>query len=133
MIGTVFRTYRDDRPLPALSDASKRRGYVLFPIHWMDLVFPCTKPAADPGHVPLQVSAARGEFEPAVFALHALQALSIHDNLAVCRVIEPAHDMHKRRFATTRFADDSYHRLIGYSHRHIIKRREYIVLLAIDF
>jgi hypothetical protein len=69
------RLYRDERPLPTLSASAKRRGYVLFTTPWMELVFPGSKPSVDVDTPALQVAAARGEFEPVTFAVHALEAV----------------------------------------------------------
>jgi hypothetical protein len=73
--GCTERIYKDSKPLPHLTEQSLKRGYLLWETHWMDMVFPNSKPVKDPGSIQLECSAARGEIEPVTFALHSLAEL----------------------------------------------------------
>ena len=73
--GCTERIYKDSKPLPPLTGQSLKRGYLLWKTHWMDLVFPNSKPVKDPGSIQLECFAAKGEFEPVTFALHSLTEL----------------------------------------------------------
>ena len=59
--------------LPELSEFAKANGFIAFQGNWMELFFAHQVPEKDPGAAAITVTAARGEFEPAVLNLHALE------------------------------------------------------------
>ncbi len=65
----------EDAAMPPLSDADRRRGYVLFRRHYMDYVMPATVPRAEELNPRLDLFAAQGEYEPAAFGVRALKDL----------------------------------------------------------
>ena len=71
----VERIYRDSKRLPPLTEQSIKRGYLLWKMHWMDLVFPNSIPVEDQSKIQLECFAAQGEFEPVTFALHSMNEL----------------------------------------------------------
>ena len=73
--GCFERIYRDPKPLPPLTEQSVKRGYLLWETHWMDLVFPDSKPLKDPGSLRLECFASQGEFEPVAFAVRPANEL----------------------------------------------------------
>ncbi|MHA1573544.1 MAG: hypothetical protein ACTSX8_06080 [Alphaproteobacteria bacterium] len=62
-------------PMPRLSDADRERGYLVFPRHYLDEVFPHTVPRASDLRAGLRIFAAGNEYEPATFAIRALREL----------------------------------------------------------
>lgn len=67
-------------PRPAAAAVPGAAGYVVFSRPWLDLVFPDTVPAADEVTTELHAAAARGEYEPVTFAVHAAR------DLGACKV-----------------------------------------------
>ncbi len=68
-------TYVDDAPMPPLEASWRAAGFVLFGRTWLDMVFPASIPRAEEIGGPLEVAAARGEYEPMVFCLRSLRPL----------------------------------------------------------
>gem|GEM_PF-5180694 len=71
----VHVRHAETAPAPVPTEAERERGYLLFSRHWMDLVFPDSVPRPDEAVTGLQARAARDEFEPVSFSLHALRPL----------------------------------------------------------
>ena len=69
------RFWVESRQEIPVSAVSKNRGFVFFAQPWMELLFAQAKPSADPAQLALNLSAARGEFEPLSFGIHALRPL----------------------------------------------------------
>lgn len=66
------RFYIDDKALPSPSQTSLRNGYLLYPVNWMDLIFPNSIPVSDPASPVLEMAAAQGEYEPGAFCIRTL-------------------------------------------------------------
>ena len=62
---------KHEADVPATPAADDGRGYVVYTRPMLDLIFPDTVPATDEVCSELRVSAARGEYEPATFAIYA--------------------------------------------------------------
>jgi len=66
----------DDRPMPALRDADRRRGYAVFARHWSEVIYPNTVPRAEELNPELTAFASLGEYEPVTFTVLPLDDLS---------------------------------------------------------
>jgi len=64
-----------NRPLPELTEAEKRRGYVVFVKNYLEAVYPVSRPVRAEIGDRIDLFSARGEYEPASFAVHALTDL----------------------------------------------------------
>lgn len=67
--------YLDSAALPALSEAQRQAGYVIFEKHPLEMVFPATVPRRDEIKERLSMFACPGEREPRVFCIRALRDL----------------------------------------------------------
>ena len=67
--------YEETAPKLSLSDTERKRGYVLFSRHWLDVVFPGSRPRPGERADGLQAFAAPGEYEPVTVSIHPLQDL----------------------------------------------------------
>lgn len=76
--GMLQIKHLSDQPADPASDGGT--GYVLYARPYLDLLFPDTVPSADEVVADLELSAARGEYEPVSFAVYATK------DLADCRV-----------------------------------------------
>ena len=65
----------DDRPMPELSEADRRRGYAIFARHWSEVVYPNTVPRAEELDPQLAIFASLGEYEPVTFTVLPLKGL----------------------------------------------------------
>ncbi len=67
--------YHEDGPFAVPGAAARKRGFMLFHRHWMDFVFPVSRPR--PGEIPkaLHACAAPGETEPITVSVRALRPL----------------------------------------------------------
>jgi hypothetical protein len=65
----------DDRPLPALSETDKARGYALFARHYSEVIYPNTVPRQNDLNPELRIFASLGEYEPATFTVFPLKDL----------------------------------------------------------
>ncbi|MGA2032329.1 MAG: hypothetical protein ABSG68_08750 [Thermoguttaceae bacterium] len=72
--------YVETAPEPALTDAEKQRGYLLFARPTVEPVYPNTRPRADERLEALVAFAAPGQFEPVTLALYTVRPL---ENLKV--------------------------------------------------
>jgi len=62
-------------PAPPTAE-ERRRGYALFARHWLDVVFPNSRPRPGERGVDLKTFATPGEYEPVTFSVHALRDLA---------------------------------------------------------
>jgi len=67
--------YPDPRSFPALTAEETRNGYLTFVRHYLDEVFPNTVPQREEVRREMKIFAAANEYEPATFAIHALEKL----------------------------------------------------------
>lgn len=72
----VERVFVDAKPLPPVSDAQRRAGFVTFSRCPLDLVFPVSIPEAGEVTERLELFAAPGEYEPVTVAIRALRPLA---------------------------------------------------------
>jgi len=70
-----MQRYADDRAMPELTEAQRRRGYVCYARNYLRLVFPTSVPDREELEKPLFCFAAPGEREPVTFAIRALRNL----------------------------------------------------------
>jgi len=63
----------DNSPMPAFSDADKKRGYVVHGRHWADVVYPYTVPIAQQINPTLRAFATPGEYEPLTVVVYPLK------------------------------------------------------------
>ena len=66
----------DERPLPELSAADRRRGYAVFARHWSEVIYPNTIPRRSELDPELKTFASLGEYEPVTFTVFPLEDLS---------------------------------------------------------
>ena len=71
----VPMTYRQTEPAVPPAAADRERGYQLFARHWLDFVFPQSRPRAGETMVRLDAFATPGEAEPLTFSVLALREL----------------------------------------------------------
>ena len=69
----IERFFVGNTKVPELSDFAKKNGFIAFQGNWMDMFFAHQVPEKDPGRPAISVTAAKGEFEPAVLNLHSLE------------------------------------------------------------
>jgi hypothetical protein len=55
------------------SDQEKKKGYLVFSKHYLDLVYPATLPAPYEITKEIRIFASKGEYEPCTFSIHALR------------------------------------------------------------
>ncbi len=67
--------YREDGPFVQPTTRDRRRGAQFFFRHWMDFVFPVSRPRPGEDAARLELTAAPGETEPATVTLRALRSL----------------------------------------------------------
>ncbi len=67
--------YEETAPALAPTPEEQRRGYVLFRRHWLDVVFPNSRPRPGEREGALAAFAAQGEYEPITLAVRALRGL----------------------------------------------------------
>ena len=72
----VKTLYMDENPLPELTPAEKRRGFILFDRNYLRVLMNNAIPSESERISSLSVRASRGEYEPATLTLHALRPLS---------------------------------------------------------
>lgn len=63
-------------PLPPLSEADPRRGFVVYSRQYLECVYPHTRPRAQDLNPALRLFATPGEFEPMNFIVHPLRDLT---------------------------------------------------------
>ena len=63
-------------PMPPLSEADQKRGFVVYSRHYLECVHPHTKPRAEDLNPALRLFATPGEFEPMNFIVHPLRDLA---------------------------------------------------------
>ncbi len=63
----------DDAPLPPFSKQDKQRGFAVYHRHYLDVVWPATKPRPRDLNAPVRAFAAQGEYEPLTFTLYPLR------------------------------------------------------------
>lgn len=63
-------------PLPPVSDADRKRGFVIYSRHYLDCVYPHTKPRPEDLNPALRIFATPGEYEPTNFIVHPLRDLA---------------------------------------------------------
>jgi hypothetical protein len=68
--------HADDRPMPELSPADRRRGYAIFARHWSDVVYPNTVPRPEELDPRLETFASPGEYEPVALTVRPLRNLA---------------------------------------------------------
>lgn len=67
------RIYISGKTLPEPLEASKKAGFMLYPVNYMDMIFPESYPDTDTTAPVLEISAAKDEFEPGSFCVIPLQ------------------------------------------------------------
>lgn len=67
------RKYVDERPAPAVSEISQKRGFQIFNHPWMSLLFLNSNASSDTGKAELKIAAAPGEYEPATLGIRGLR------------------------------------------------------------
>ncbi|MCE5241428.1 hypothetical protein LLH23_23430 [bacterium] len=63
----------DNSPLPAFSEADRKRGYVVHARHWAEVVYPNTVPVAQQLNPALRMFATPGEYEPVTLSVYPLK------------------------------------------------------------
>ncbi|MFQ5810666.1 MAG: hypothetical protein ACE5JM_13715, partial [Armatimonadota bacterium] len=66
----------DDTPMPDISAADERRGYLVHHRHYLEPVYPNTVPLAHALNPSLRAFASPGEYEPLTFTVHPLTELN---------------------------------------------------------
>lgn len=79
--------HEEPTPMPPLSPEQKEKGYLVFAHDWLDRVFPNTTPRKEEIGAPVALFATPGEWEPACFAVRALDRPC---NVAEVRIAPPA-------------------------------------------
>ena len=67
------RIYISNKTMPAPAKESVESGFMIYPVNYMDMIFPESFPAADTAVPELKISAAKGEFEPGSFCIIPLK------------------------------------------------------------
>ena len=62
--------------MPPVSEADKKRGFVVYSRHYLECVYPHTKPRPEELNPALRLFATPGEFEPMNFVVHPLRDLA---------------------------------------------------------
>jgi hypothetical protein len=62
--------------LPELTEADRQRGFVVYQRHYLECIYPQTKPRAEDLDLQLRLFATPGEYEPLSFVVHPLRDLS---------------------------------------------------------
>lgn len=65
----------DSGPLPAWNEADRQRGFAVYSRHYLECVYPHTKPRAEDLNPTLRLFATPGEFEPLNFVVYPLADL----------------------------------------------------------
>lgn len=65
----------DSGPLPPLSEADRKRGFVVYSRHYLECVYPHTKPRPEDVNPTLRLFATQGEYEPLNFVVYPLADL----------------------------------------------------------
>jgi hypothetical protein len=65
----------DSGPLPELAEADRKRGFVVYSRHYLECVYPHTKPRPEEINPALRLFATPGEFEPLNFVVYPLADL----------------------------------------------------------
>ena len=68
--------YEETAPALSATKEERDRGYVIFARHWLDVVFPNSRPGPGQRTATLQAFATPGEHEPMTFSVHALRPLA---------------------------------------------------------
>jgi len=63
----------ETEPMPALSDADRERGYVVFHRPWPECIYPNTTPRPEETNPELRIFASPGEYEPLTVSVRALR------------------------------------------------------------
>lgn len=63
-------------PMPPVSESDQKRGFVVYSRHYLECVYPHTKPRAEDLNPTLRLFATPGEFEPMNFVVHPLRDLT---------------------------------------------------------
>ena len=66
----------DPGSMPPLADADKKRGFAVFTRHYLECVYPHSRPRPEELNPELKAFASQGEYEPLNFIVHPLDALS---------------------------------------------------------
>ena len=67
------RVYISGKKLPPPGKASAEAGFMVYPVNYMDMIFPESFPDADVAAPAMEISAAQNEFEPGSFCVIPLQ------------------------------------------------------------
>ncbi|MBD3293325.1 MAG: hypothetical protein GF393_10405 [Armatimonadia bacterium] len=103
--------YIDDTPAPEPTTAESDRGFVLFARPFTDVVFANSAPRAEERIESVDAIATPGEYEPATFALHALEDLAqvrvSFDGIPATGEVLPIRALDKRvTYSSDRFIKD---------------------------
>ncbi|MCY2954915.1 MAG: hypothetical protein NTU53_23545 [Planctomycetota bacterium] len=63
-------------PLPPVSDTDQKRGFMIYSRHYLECIYPHTKPRPEDLDPPLRLFATPGEFEPTNFVVYPLKDLA---------------------------------------------------------
>ena len=63
-------------PMPPVSAADEKRGFLVWSRHYLECIFPNTRPRPEELNPELRLFATPGEYEPATFTVHPLRDLS---------------------------------------------------------
>ena len=63
-------------PMPPVSEADKRRGFLVYARHYLECIYRHTRPRPEELNPSLRLFATPGEYEPATFAVHPLVDLT---------------------------------------------------------
>ena len=66
----------DNAPWPTISDADRKRGYLVHTRHWAEDVYPYTVPIAQEVNPTLRAFAAPDEYEPLNFIVYPFRAFN---------------------------------------------------------
>jgi len=66
----------DSGPLPAINEEDRRRGFLVYSRHYLECVYPHTKPRSEDLHPELKLFATPGEYEPTNFVVYPLKDLA---------------------------------------------------------
>lgn len=74
----------ESEPLPALTEADRQQGFVVYARHYLECIYPQTRPRVEDLDPQLRLFATPGEYEPLNFVVHPLRDLNdarviVHD------------------------------------------------------
>jgi hypothetical protein len=72
----VERFYVDNKKVPVISPAARKRGWYCFNWHWMDMCFPNTIPDNEVVKPFVKIRMAKNEFEPFTIGIRAIRSIA---------------------------------------------------------